>query len=63
VGGIPSFPISGWFLPAASGIPVKLFLEDALLGVRLSDASVPPAQNAAVLLGTIMGVAATQFGR
>ncbi|OUI96634.1 transaldolase [Acetobacter indonesiensis] len=48
---------------AASGIPVKLFLEDALLGVRLSDASVPPAQNAAVLLGTIMGVAATQFGR
>lgn len=48
---------------AASGIPVKLFLEDALLGVRLSDASVPPAQNAAVLRGTIMGVAATQFGR
>ncbi|MCG0993643.1 bifunctional transaldolase/phosoglucose isomerase [Acetobacter indonesiensis] len=48
---------------AASGIPVNLFLEDALLGVRLSDASVPPAQNAAVLLGTIMGVAATQFGR
>ncbi|MCP1231035.1 bifunctional transaldolase/phosoglucose isomerase [Acetobacter indonesiensis] len=48
---------------AASGIPVKLFLEDALLGVRLSDASVPPAQNAAVLLGTIMGVAVTQFGR
>ncbi|MCH4055688.1 MAG: bifunctional transaldolase/phosoglucose isomerase [Acetobacter fabarum] len=48
---------------AAAGVPIKLFLEDALLGVRLSDASVPPAQNAAVLLGTIMGVAATQFGR
>ncbi|MCG4253552.1 bifunctional transaldolase/phosoglucose isomerase [Acetobacter senegalensis] len=47
---------------AASGIPVKLFLEDALRGVRMSDASVPPAQNPGVLLGTILGVAATQFG-
>ncbi|MFT9216043.1 MAG: transaldolase, partial [Acetobacter malorum] len=29
----------------------------------MSDASVPPAQNPGVTLGTIMGVAATQFGR
>lgn len=48
---------------AAAGLPLKLFLEDALRGVRMSDASVPPAHNPGVLLGTIMGVAATQFGR
>ncbi|KXV14861.1 transaldolase [Acetobacter malorum] len=48
---------------AAAGLPLKLFLEDALRGVRMSDASVPPAQNPGVTLGTIMGVAATQFGR
>lgn len=48
---------------AASGIALKPFLQDALRGVRAADASVPPAENPAVLLGTIMGVAATQFGR
>ncbi|MFT8471495.1 bifunctional transaldolase/phosoglucose isomerase [Acetobacter persici] len=48
---------------AAAGLPLKLFLEDALRGVRMSDASVPPAHNPGVLLGTIMGVAATQFER
>ncbi|MCX2561622.1 bifunctional transaldolase/phosoglucose isomerase [Acetobacter farinalis] len=48
---------------AAAGLPLKLFLEDALRGVRMTDASVPPAHNPGVQLGTIMGVAATQFGR
>lgn len=48
---------------AAAGIPLKLFLEDALRGVKAADASVPAPENPAVMLGTIMGVAATQFGR
>ncbi|KDE19604.1 transaldolase [Acetobacter aceti 1023] len=48
---------------AAAGVPLRLFLEDALRGVRMCDGSVPPASNPGVLLGTIMGVAATQFGR
>lgn len=48
---------------AASGVALKLFLEDALRGVRACDASVPPAENPGVVLGTLMGVAVTQFGR
>lgn len=48
---------------AAAGVPVRLFLEDALRGVRLCDASVPPALNPGVQLGALMGVAATQLGR
>ncbi|MFT9258296.1 MAG: bifunctional transaldolase/phosoglucose isomerase [Acetobacter sp.] len=48
---------------AASGIPLRLFIEDALRGVRQCDASVPPALNPGVRLGAIMGVAARQFGR
>lgn len=48
---------------AAAGVPVRLFLEDALRGVRLCDASVPPAVNPGVQLGTLMGVAATALGR
>ncbi len=48
---------------AAAGVPLRLFLEDALRGVRMCDGSVPPASNPGVLLGTIMGVAATQFER
>ncbi|AKR47874.1 bifunctional transaldolase/phosoglucose isomerase [Acetobacter pasteurianus] len=48
---------------AAAGVPLRLFLEDALRGVRMCDGSVPPVSNPGVLLGTIMGVAATQFGR
>ncbi|MCX2564431.1 bifunctional transaldolase/phosoglucose isomerase [Acetobacter thailandicus] len=48
---------------AASGIPLKAFLNDALHGVRASDASAPPAENPGVTLGTILGVAATQYGR
>ncbi|MDG6093625.1 bifunctional transaldolase/phosoglucose isomerase [Acetobacter sp. AN02] len=48
---------------AASGVPVKAFLEDALRGVKACDASVPPAINPGVLLGTVFGVAATKFGR
>ncbi|MBV1838088.1 bifunctional transaldolase/phosoglucose isomerase [Acetobacter estunensis] len=48
---------------AASGVPLRLFLEDALRGVRACDASVPPAVNPGVLLGTVFGVGATKFGR
>ncbi|NHO31794.1 bifunctional transaldolase/phosoglucose isomerase [Acetobacter fallax] len=48
---------------AASGVPLKLFLDDALHGVRASDSSVPPAVNPGVLLGTVFGVGATEFGR
>ncbi|MGG6430437.1 bifunctional transaldolase/phosoglucose isomerase [Acetobacter ghanensis] len=48
---------------AAAGVPVRLFLEDALRGVRLCDASVPPAANPGVQLGTLMGVAAKTQGR
>ncbi|WP_323992948.1 bifunctional transaldolase/phosoglucose isomerase [Nguyenibacter sp. L1] len=48
---------------AAAGVPLKLFLESALHGVKASAASVPPAHNPGVQLGTVLGVAATQFGR
>ncbi|CAP54229.1 bifunctional transaldolase/phosoglucose isomerase [Gluconacetobacter diazotrophicus] len=48
---------------AASGVPLKLFLDSALRGVKASAASVPPALNPGVVLGTVLGVAATQFGR
>jgi transaldolase/glucose-6-phosphate isomerase len=48
---------------AAAGVPIRLFLEDALRGVRLCDASVPPALNPGVQLGTLMGVAAQALGR
>jgi transaldolase / glucose-6-phosphate isomerase len=48
---------------AASGVPLKLFLESALHGARASAASVPPTLNPGVQLGTVLGVAATRFGR
>ncbi|MBB2166913.1 bifunctional transaldolase/phosoglucose isomerase [Gluconacetobacter aggeris] len=48
---------------AASGVALKEFLDSALYGVRASAASVPPTLNPGVLLGTVLGVAATQFGR
>ncbi|WP_243429678.1 bifunctional transaldolase/phosoglucose isomerase [Acetobacter sacchari] len=47
----------------AAGVPIKLFLEDALHGVKASDAGAPPAVNPGVQLGTVFGVAATKFGR
>ena len=48
---------------AASGVPLKLFLEDALHGVKACDGSVPPAVNPGVLLGTVFGIGAEKFGR
>lgn len=48
---------------AASGVPLKPFLQDALHGVKACDASVPPAVNPGVLLGTVFGVGAEAFGR
>ncbi|NHN89237.1 bifunctional transaldolase/phosoglucose isomerase [Acetobacter conturbans] len=48
---------------AASGVPLKLFLEDALHGVKACDGSVPPSANPGVLLGTVFGVGAEKFGR
>jgi len=48
---------------AASGLPVRSFLESALRSVKASAPSVPPAFNASFQLGAILGVAATKFGR
>ncbi|MBB2201473.1 bifunctional transaldolase/phosoglucose isomerase [Gluconacetobacter tumulisoli] len=48
---------------AAAGVPLKPFLDSALYGVRASAASVPPALNPGVQLGTVLGIAATKFGR
>jgi transaldolase/glucose-6-phosphate isomerase len=48
---------------AAAGVPLRLFLEDALRGVKACDASVPPTENPGVLLGTVFGVAAREQGR
>ena len=48
---------------AASGVPLKLFLEDALHGVKACDGSVPAAVNPGVLLGTVFGIGAEKFGR
>ncbi|GAN54138.1 bifunctional transaldolase/phosoglucose isomerase [Tanticharoenia sakaeratensis] len=48
---------------AASGLPVRSFLESALRSVKASAQSVPPAFNTAFQLGAILGVAATKFGR
>lgn len=48
---------------AASGVPLKLFLEDALHGVKACDGSVPPGVNPGVLLGTVFGIGAEKFGR
>lgn len=48
---------------AASGVPLKPFLEDALRGVRGCASSVPPAANPGVQLGLVFGVGATAFGR
>ena len=48
---------------AASGIDVRNFLETGLLMARSCADSVPPQQNPGVLLGTVLGVAATKFGR
>ena len=48
---------------AAAGIDVRNFLETGLLMARSCADSVPPAQNPGVLLGTVLGVAATEFKR
>lgn len=48
---------------AAAGLPLKLLLESALRGEKSCAASVPPAQNPGVLLGSVLGVAAKSFGR
>ncbi len=48
---------------AAAGIDVRQFLETGLLMARSCADSVPPKQNPGVLLGTVLGIAATRFGR
>ena len=48
---------------AAAGIDVRSFLQTGLLMARSCADSVPPQQNPGVLLGTVLGVAATGFGR
>ncbi|RFD19423.1 bifunctional transaldolase/phosoglucose isomerase [Komagataeibacter melaceti] len=51
-------------VPAAvAGLPLKLLLESALRGEKSCAASVPPAQNPGVVLGSVLGVAARDFGR
>ncbi|MBY4639826.1 bifunctional transaldolase/phosoglucose isomerase [Gluconacetobacter entanii] len=51
-------------VPAAvAGLPLKRLLDSALRGEKSCAASVPPAQNPGVVLGTVLGVAARNFGR
>ncbi|MFT8816418.1 MAG: bifunctional transaldolase/phosoglucose isomerase [Komagataeibacter saccharivorans] len=51
-------------VPAAiAGLPLRLLLESALYGEKSCAASVPPARNAGVVLGSVLGVAARDFGR
>ncbi|MCQ9154354.1 bifunctional transaldolase/phosoglucose isomerase [Acidomonas methanolica] len=47
---------------AAAGIDLRKLLNSALYAVKESAASVPPAENAALQLGVILGVAAKTFG-
>ncbi len=48
---------------AAAGIDVRHFLETGRLMVRSCSDSVPPQQNPGVVLGTVLGIAATKFNR
>ena len=48
---------------AAAGIDVRQFLQTGAVMVRSCADGVPPRQNPGVLLGTVLGVAATRFGR
>ena len=48
---------------AAAGIDVRTFLETGLLMARSCSSAVPPQQNPGVVLGTVLGIAATEFGR
>lgn len=63
IGGRYSVLSNFGLVPAvAAGVPLHPFVADALRGVRLCDASVPPAVNRGVQLGLILGTAA-RLGR